>query len=1529
MTPVPIHQCNVQQQWQQHQHQHISFAVVTSIISKVVGVGSALTARVGMWVRRSWASAPYDSGTLYWRAAVLIAILTALRLSKRWCFGDGLYLRRRVLLLAQIKAFVRQWETQCLAEVEACCVDVDGQATRVLTPLIGTDAAASLVALWSDASKPSTSTLPRAAIGNTFYGVTTSIAFSTDLPLEEMLELAYVAEYVLYLDDDRAWLQRFVLLLQYVLLRRVSLMEEARLYAARCRDVLFPHRSRGNRCLSAFHPAGRTAMATFHFSSTWTQPSPLCAWRLHRRPTWLVSLAASKSHSSLLAGAAAYMCLPLSYFPVESVLPYTAAESWLNERLLDQLLPGWKRGCVRILKMGAASLSPSVASRGRGQTGMLRLSDCKISYWFLHYTVPLLHRQLQLHRTAARHFYTRKLYALAFHDTERNRRDKEGAAPHHLYLAEGGSLRLLARCAAGAFHRKRESEGGGDGALRGSPALHTGLQIRRALLLRAVSQGVTIILQVCFPHLSLRQLTEMAAPGFCVQSASSSAAADVTPSSPSSSATAAHTASTAVSSVDALLSSLAAQMMWATVAGVAEVLLLRLTASMGQQLSDVLSAEITAELQCTLLHVDEAFFRRWLRCASLEGGSSNSPAPPLPSQELRVGSAGSYPVQRPLCAEDVLSVGRRSGEKVMAVHDAVVKRWLRGSVLGLRAAFTRDWRPLLAAVVTTWVDVAQLTSWMSVRVGYSLPHSVARLLARRDESLPTRSPAGLRLLLEVLVEEAEAAHAVSHRASALKWRVTRREIATRFSCLPHPYLALVVCANVWSFDYLLGESRRDAEALATIVRGVRTLHNTVASCPFFEACGCPARALAWVAALQDDARCVAYYSLHQLEQQCGTPLTFSVSAVHGGASSGVRSLHPLLDAEETRLLQSPRAIAYLPEHVDYFDLFSLPYRFILRQLGLEMVFAYRTAMGMQQDSRRMAEEWWTLTLFNSSFNPLTSILREVMQLLASCGSVILLCTRVNGNGQVSFVPTPLTRLVQSSHTIDAYRGILRSGVALRRLEDAVSPIQQLCECLPCTIWSEHSFLSVAAAAAVVGVDGAADDEDDSTVRNGGAPLMHKGVSALQERRRQWRRHLARHRPELFFDRDDRIVGGLRLYHGVSWHHVYFCYPQLYRAAALSTCGEATMTIHPTLTDLCFTCPATGMTAIIGPSGSGKSSLSLLLRRLYDPVPVIHQQSQQGGGEGSGMGVSLSDIGLCEEADAVLNEVLSYALIDNALPPPPTDNLALLPLQGGCHGLSLRPGYLALDDIPICLFSSAYIRQWFAWLPQNPLILPQLSFLGNVSVLSPCVTLEDAQRALQISGCCDFIEDKHCTLYDKVGPVSGGEGQRLALARVVASVYARWRLEIIQSCDVAGAFVSSNCSDATVGGVVLDEPTSRLDGVNELRLLTSLTALHGGTAKETAAAAPSSPTPSFLSGQPDSASPPVLPLFTWMVSHRMSSLRSATFMVVVEGGAVTAVGPPREVLRNNVFAATQLQYQRLKGEMETGEEKTGTERDQRV
>nr|CAJ2480096.1 unnamed protein product [Leishmania braziliensis] len=1406
------------------------------LISAITCLSSTCAAslRELLWLSQLRKGVPLSASVV-----VLTLVVTGLRLSKSLYFGNGVYLRHRAIFLEKIRAIVLRWEASCVTEVAACCADVDGQATVVLARYVGWRAANRICAWWAEevAADVSSSQAPVAS-SVSFSGIVPSVAFSEDMPLEEMLELAYMADAVLRLGEDRRWLERLVTILQYVLLRRVSLMEETQLYRRLRARALFP-------C----HPATRRRRG-----GVWGDRDMQCrtwaaAWRLHHHPTWLAP------H----AGGTQFLCLPLSYFPVEAVLPYVACETWLNDRLVRAMLPRWERLCVRLLRQTHNSTS---SVQGLNNGARTERMSSKVHYWFLRYTAPLLRTSVEQQRAAARRFCMEELSTAAGYDNT-----TVSNTPRSSLAFVWRCLIDSCTCSVSTLLTGSTAEGSA------VPSAESTKLVRRVVILRAVSQAAVFILQICYPRLSVRYVTEVAVAGVCAQGERSALSTEIT------------TTNEAVTSpVDTLLSSMAADMGWALVAGAAEVLLSRFTGVTGNQLSMLLADAATRRLQQELLCVDEAFYCRWLRTAPGEaGGMGDTGLTAAPG--MRMSPVGMRPARPLITAEDVLAVGRRGGERVIALHDAVVKRSLRYAALIGRVAVTREWRPLLGAAVAAWVDVPALLSLFSVAVGYSTPSDVARLLSRREESLPTRSPVGLRLLLELLVDEESATTIPS---------ATRQR---RLPRLRHPYLALIACSSVWTFEHLLGEAKRSVSSLYAHVCQLKAVYAAVGVYQYsVTSVGGDTRAADAIAAMQEDVRCVLYYSVYQMERMCKERY-----GSDAGAASSL--LHPLLDPEETALLQHPSALSYLPAHVDYFDLFSLPYRFVLRQLGLEMVFAYRTAVGMQQESRQMAEEWWTQALFHNAFNPLTSALQEAAQLTASCATVLLLCSKfVDGMWLMS--PLPLPVLLQEARAMQTYRDLLRSGVAVQRLEDGVAPLQQLCEYLPRTVVSEASTLR----------HSPFQDANCST----------ENLSALQQRRHHWRQVLMVSRPELCFDTDSRIVGGLRLRGGVSWHHVYFAYPQLFVAPRVPDPGQkkpsCSCSVRPTLADACFACPAVGMTAVVGPSGAGKSSLNLLLRRLYDPVAVV--ELTRGGGMGRshpdeqlGVYVDINRIGTAADAEDVLVEVLRLALVESALPPPfnyevaglpsrfstadrhsgtsqssPTTSAPLVHSRRYC--LRVQPGYIALDGIPLNLFAATYVRQWLAWLPQTPHVQPRQSFLSNVCGTAMHVTLHDVQKALRVCDCDAFMGERHRTLRDLVGPLSGGEAQRLALARVVAALLARSRVELLQGMPLHDSDGGTGVAAAAVGGLVLDEPTNKLDAISEHHLLAALAALQG------------------IDRVNNSEAGARLPLFIWMISHRMSSLRSAQHMVVVEDGRITASGPSAEVVKTNLFVKTQLRLQQL-------------------
>jgi ATP-binding cassette subfamily B protein len=216
--------------------------------------------------------------------------------------------------------------------------------------------------------------------------------------------------------------------------------------------------------------------------------------------------------------------------------------------------------------------------------------------------------------------------------------------------------------------------------------------------------------------------------------------------------------------------------------------------------------------------------------------------------------------------------------------------------------------------------------------------------------------------------------------------------------------------------------------------------------------------------------------------------------------------------------------------------------------------------------------------------------------------------------------------------------------------------------------------------------------------------------------------------------------------------------------------DATATGLPVLTDLTFAVPAGTMTALVGPSGAGKTTTTALLSRLYD---VTEGSIAMGG-------VDVRDVTLASLRDAV--------------------------------GVVTQEAHLFHDTIR-----------------------------ANLLYARPDATEEEllaACASAQIGGLIDALPDGLDTVVgDRGHRLSGGEKQRIALARL-----------LLKAPRI----------------VVLDEATAHLDSESEAAVGRALDhALEGRTSV--------------------------------VIAHRLSTVRAADQILVLEGGGIAERGTHEELL----------------------------------
>ncbi|MBD7918990.1 ABC transporter ATP-binding protein [Cellulomonas sp. Sa3CUA2] len=245
-------------------------------------------------------------------------------------------------------------------------------------------------------------------------------------------------------------------------------------------------------------------------------------------------------------------------------------------------------------------------------------------------------------------------------------------------------------------------------------------------------------------------------------------------------------------------------------------------------------------------------------------------------------------------------------------------------------------------------------------------------------------------------------------------------------------------------------------------------------------------------------------------------------------------------------------------------------------------------------------------------------------------------------------------------------------------------------------------------------------------------------------------------------------------------HVGFRYPSAGEVSLASLESVATLSRDPvadTLRDVTFSVPAGSMVALVGPSGAGKTTISQLVTRMYDPTR-----------------------GAVRIAGQDLRDVTASSLRDTV-------------------GIVSQEAHLFHDTIA-----------------------------GNLRFARPDATDDDIERALRGAHVWDLVASLPDGIDTVVGDrgyrLSGGERQRLAIARL-----------LLKAPDV----------------VVLDEATAHLDSESEAAVQAALDeALVGRT--------------------------------SLVIAHRLSTVRQADLIVVVEDGRVADTGTHTELLaRGGLYA----------------------------
>ncbi|PBJ79342.1 ABC transporter [Trypanosoma cruzi cruzi] len=1209
----------------------------------------------------------HSPNALLYSVIFSLSLAVAVRcFTNRW--SSQMRLRSRVIVLASVKKIVEEWEGPCLLEVDklmTASTTVDVYHKRFLN-------------LHEENEKVKSDVAP-------FHGAVCSMAYAPAVNVGQWLRLWYVGRYLCASAvEDMLWMQRLGYIIKFVAFRRLTLMAEARYYAALWHSALYGG-SGEHAAMDA--PAPRMPL-----------------WLVGRRPFWIVPLSGKDSGH--------YLCLPLSYFPVEAILTSTAEETWIK-KLVD-ILP------LLTEEFSLRYISDTLRTRRTIRLVRLLFQWKFPSSWqqlwneidrlFLTYAAPLAKGQLRRGEAACRRFYEEKLF--------------EGV---ELVTGEGIDMEDEEDGAFYPTRNKRKRCVGCDVLLRD---VRVSRRLQMLLRLRSLSHAVRVGIGLMAPQYNFFaewMLLKFLSP------------------------------TTTDGDRHKILMGFSGHVLRDTLAAIMRAVIWSLDDYVKANICAVLRNELHHELNVKLATADEAFLRRCIE----EGiaGRDN----PVEKSSAYAGHVASQ------------ILGRFDYER-------------RGVMARIIVVLLSTWRhevgvALFAAIVALfdYHETAHVLScWLGITVHKELYHELAQM---EEEGPPPAEPRyGLRLMMDVLAGE-------GGRNEETRPRTYRRNKTF------HPCLALIVCGGTFLLDWPLSanifpESNDDATTRHHLKALERLLDDVINGGDYSlvatESSTCRQKICggSLVESLRLNAAFVREFVLKVALQTSEAPVNAGIGTRDFGKGHALhKRAESILHPEEIALLQNPQGMSHIPRTLSFHDVFDKPPRFILRQLGLETVFAYRAAMVANQNEFRSLTE--SLVDFVSS--PFHNVFTRTFVHLMEFTERVIFYAIFSPYVKSPWKSWPIIRHLVSPalcgsgvhRTGEDTFGVLGGVSLLGRMSGYRATLKMYGDdsfgfpFLLCVQLSRHLPTTL----------------HDASPTHYAPPLM--------ERRRAWRRVIQLH-GEVEFDNIGRIVGGFSLLKGIDFFGVYFAYPQLHHHVEDGS-------LQPTLSNITVRFPVGQMTAITGPTGSGKSTMISLLKRMYDPLPKLR---------------------INEECNAWCN---SQALIDVlrhclcASTPPTTD--------GTVNNIIL------IDNIPIGCFSTSYLRSAVGMLEQAPCIFERLTYYENFSLFAPGVFMEDVVRAAKLCCCEGFVESRALAYDGFAGPLSSGEKQRLALARAILI----------------------GCRGLKV--LLCDEPTARLDGYNESLVEEALRGLLG----------------------------PPRCMTIVVVSHRLSTIRNATHVVVLNEGHVEFQG----------------------------------------
>ncbi|KAG8343542.1 putative ABC transporter [Trypanosoma vivax] len=1111
-------------------------------------------------------------------------------------YRAGLKLRARVVLVAEAEQILDTWEVSCLCEVKEW-----------------------LNSAYSVRDRNGKSTYP-------FHGPVRSLAYAPTVDLCQWLRLwrsgrALCASTT----HDMLVFERLAYLIKYIAFRRLASMAEARYYASAWRYSV--------------HSGGET--------ETVYKPH-MPPWLIGRRPFWIVPLDG--------ADTGRLLCLPLSYFPIETILTCTAEETWVHELVkMSPLLTGRTR-----LQSMAKTLQQWCRITGDCFTRQKSLSAVRQPLWenidvlFAEYAVPLAISQIKRREIACVRFYNEKMFE-----------GVELVSGDGVDMEEG--LQGPFSVPSSSLH---SSVYGRDVLLRKPEASY---KLQCLLKLRLLSHATRVLLSILEPQGQI--VRWLLFPALSITPTNSEKLGN-----------------------EAIILEFSKQIIRASASAVVRAFVRFIGTAVKSKICKLLRDELCYEVRTKLATVDEAFLRRCLE----EGEFASSTCSPV---------------------SKLLSHAEKVASQMVSHFDQEESRRMTWIAVFIFAWWRHEVDVALFATLAAFLDLNKFFQAMYQCIGVTSRESDYEEECLGEKPLPPKKRYGLRVLMSILAEKEEqmADRTAPRPSTAGSW----------------PFLSIVVCGGTFVLDWPI-DSLSNSEVYAKFDKRPRNRSGVgkgvddfiVIKKLFDRVVGIeqPNVGINWIStfvlqkcesslvmSLRLDAACIREYILPKYGKDSSKTNDFGKNCWRfDDNSDGVTVSRTVISSEEVKLLDRGEAMGHIPQLMSFDNIFDKGPRFVLRQLGLEAVFAYGAAISLRHND--MLSIGGPLCDFVSSaarniLYQLSSHLGDFMEALLFYSLLSYrmrspLIWRLNSRNALNNITSNGTSteddyfatsatLWTTSLLLDRmrnYRAMLSEGEN-HILSHPVRLIQQVVRYLPVTV---HDT----------------------------APLHY--TTRLKNLRRLWAETLPNN-CDLEFDDAGRITGGYKLRGGAEFRGIYFAYPQLMHHPVSGS-------VLPVLSDVSIRLPAGGITVIVGPTGSGKSTLLRLLTRLYEPVIALTEDEESG--------TWLEYRGLIQ---------IIKRCLDARLPEPTNLN---------------ANNVIFIDGIPLCCFSAAYLQRAIGVLDQTPHIFKGLTFLQNMSLCCTNVSIKRATLFAQLCYCEEFVH-RHPLGYDApVGNLSAGEKQRLALAQAM-------------------------------------------------------------------------------------------------------------------------------------------------------------------